>query len=119
MLDATRRSPVLQREDDDQTERGVHCRVCERIVARTSDRVVIAAGDLHTFVNPQGQVFELVCYAQADGAAAVGEPTLAYTWFPDHAWRVALCRSCMAQLGWRFDGPSSFWGLNRAALAWS
>ncbi len=118
MLDQTRRSPDVRLDDDDRDPPLVCCRRCDAVVARSSDRVVIGAGDLHTFVNPQGEVFELVCFAHADGAIAVGEATLAYTWFPGHAWRYAMCRSCAVQLGWRYDGATSFWGLHRAALHW-
>lgn len=116
VLDQTKRTPEL--DDEQRSERVVRCRRCEAEVARLGDRVVIGSGELHTFVNPSGEVFELVCFARADGAVAVGTPTLEYTWFPDHSWRGALCRSCGAQLGWRFDGAAVFWGLIRRALAW-
>jgi hypothetical protein len=116
VLDQAGRKPDAQRVDEEREEPLVCCRRCDAEVARTSDRVVIGSGDLHTFVNPQGEVFELVCFGRADGAMAVGEETLEYTWFPGHAWRFAMCRSCAAQLGWRYDGASGFWGLSRAAL---
>jgi hypothetical protein len=118
MLDQAGRKPDARRDDEEREEPLVCCRRCDGVVARTGDRVVIGAADLHTFVNPRGEVFELVCFARADGALAVGEATLEYTWFPGHAWRFAMCRSCAAQLGWRYDGAASFWGLNRAALRW-
>lgn len=117
MLDATRRSPALHDDDDAGDERVVVCRACKAAVARYEDRVVIGGGDLHTFVNPQGQVFELLCFARAQGAVGIGEGTLAYTWFPGHAWRVAVCRACGVQLGWRYDGAALFWGLIRDALS--
>lgn len=118
MLDQTRRSPDARLDDEARRERVVCCIKCDAIVARTSDRVVIGSGDLHTFVNPQGNIFELICFARAEGAVAIGSPTLEYTWFPGHAWRAGLCRACAAQLGWRYDGASSFWGLIRTALRW-
>ena len=115
MLDSTRRAP--ERGASLRDERLLLCRACEAEVARTDDRVTIGAGDLHTFVNPQGQVFELVCLDRADGAVALGEPTLAYTWFPGYAWCYAYCLRCTRQLGWYFDGQAGgFWGLDRAAL---
>lgn len=118
MLDQTGRKPHASRDDDEREQPLVCCRRCDAGVARTDDRVVIGTGDLHTFVNPRGEVFELVCFSRADGALAVGEPTLEYTCFPGHAWRFAMCRSCAAQLGWRYDGAASFWGLIHAALRW-
>ena len=115
MLDSVRRDPQRSLETDE--DRLILCRACEAAVARADDRVTIDAGELHTFVNPQGQVFELVCLERADGAVAIGEATLAYTWFPGRAWRYAHCRGCARQLGWRFDGEAGgFWGLDRGAL---
>lgn len=118
MLDQTSRSPDARLDDAESDDQTVHCRSCDAVVARASERVVIGEGDLHTFVNPSGEVFELACFARAEGAVAIGEGTLEYTWFPGHAWRFAICRSCAAQLGWRYDGESGFWGLIRAALRW-
>lgn len=111
-----RRDP--EQSDDQKPERVVLCGACGHEVARVADRVVVGPGDLHTFVNPAGEVFELVCFSRADGVAAFGEPSLAFTWFPGHTWRYAGCRSCGVQLGWRFEGPQIFWGLNRRALRW-
>jgi hypothetical protein len=117
MLDAPRGKPKHDPDQAEGSERVVLCRACEVVVARPADRVVVGSGELHTFVNPRGQVFELVCYAVAEGAVAVGEATLEYTWFPGHAWRFAFCRGCGRQLGWRYDGPDGgFWGLQREAL---
>lgn len=96
----------------------VRCAACSREVARLADRIATEPDELHTFVNPQGDVFELVRFSRADGASAFGRPSFAFTWYPGHAWRYARCRGCGAQLGWRFEGPTSFWGLVRRALLW-
>lgn len=118
MPDASRPRPEHEVDDHDQPERVVRCGACGREIARVADRIVVGTGDLHTFVNPQGEVFELACFSRADGAVAHGEPTLQFTWFPGHAWRYAGCRGCGAQLGWHFTGAASFWGLVRRALRW-
>jgi hypothetical protein len=118
MLDTTRPRTTPRIDDEVDEARAVRCIVCEREVARLGDRVQVGGGELHTFVNPQGQVFELVCFAKAEGVVALGEPTLEFTWFPGHAWRFGLCRACGAQIGWHYQGPSSFWGLVRTALRW-
>lgn len=118
MLDATSPRSTPHTDDDASDDRVVRCSVCEHEIARLGDRIRVGAGDLHTLVNPKGEVFELVCFAQAEGVTARGEPTLEFTWFPGHAWSWGLCRTCGVQLGWRYDGPSSFWGLVRTALRW-
>lgn len=96
----------------------VRCATCSREIARLADRIATEPDELHTFVNPQGEVFELVRFSQADGAAAFGRSSLEFTWYPGHAWRYAGCRGCGAQLGWRFEGPACFWGLVRRSLLW-
>lgn len=118
MLDQVRKPDARLDDDDTRAAPLVFCRRCDAVVARTSDRVMTGPDDLHTFVNPRGEVFDLVCFFRADGAVTVGEPTLEYTWFPGHAWRFAMCRSCAVQLGWRYDGAPGFWGLIRAGLRW-
>jgi hypothetical protein len=118
MLDAPRSRKDPEHELGDEPEGVVVCAACEAEVARVDDRVTIGAGDLHTFVNPQGQVFELVCFERAAGAVACGRASREFSWFPGHAWRFALCRACGRQLGWHFEGPAVFWGLDRKALRW-
>ncbi|NJK31757.1 MAG: hypothetical protein HC927_04670 [Deltaproteobacteria bacterium] len=120
MLDATRprRAPNDELRQGPEPERAVRCGACDATIARLGDRTVIGPSDLHTFVNPRGEVFELVCFAKAEGAAALGRGTLEFTWFPGHAWRFAICRACGVQLGWHYEGPTRFWGLDRARLRW-
>jgi len=118
VLDAARPDRDSEVADDQHPDRVVRCGACDREVARVADRVTVGPSDLHTFVNPRGEVFELVCFSRADGAMAHGEPSLQLTWFPGHAWRYASCRGCGVQLGWRFQGAAVFWGLIRRALRW-
>ena len=118
MPDAPVKRPIRTNEAEHEDQRWVRCCACAEPSARASDRVLINGGELHTFVNPQGEVFELACFSQAPGARASGQPSLAFTWFPGHSWRFALCQRCGAQLGWRYEGPQLFWGLIRARLVW-
>lgn len=110
------RRPSLDRTERSAKRRSVRCAACAHVVAFAEDRTSVGDGGLHTFVNPAGEVFELMVFERADGAAAVGHPTLEYTWFPEHAWTFARCRGCAAQLGWRFVGPTTFWGLIVGAI---
>lgn len=87
------------------------CRRCGAAIAHEDDRIVVGESELHTFVNPDGAVFRLTCFALAPGCVEVGEPTKHWTWFPGHAWQVAVCRACRTHLGWRFSGPDVFWGV--------
>jgi len=60
--------------------------------------------------NPAGCLFHIGHFSRAGGAAAVGEASSEHTFFPGYLWRVALCRSCRQQVGWRYeqcDGESN------------
>jgi hypothetical protein len=91
--------------------RAWHCGACVTRICDESDAV--AAGPrTHRFTNPAGYTFDIACFSDAPGCRAAGEPSLEHTWFPGHAWTVAVCRNCGVHLGWHFsDGESPFWGL--------
>ncbi|MBN2362102.1 MAG: hypothetical protein JXR83_21805 [Deltaproteobacteria bacterium] len=99
---------------DERTDRTVLCRQCRAAI--TSQRHVMEVNDQHqhTFFNPAGIIFEIGCFARADGCRVVGTPTTEFSWFAGHAWSYALCGSCQRHLGWFFQGaiaPSGFFGL--------
>jgi hypothetical protein len=92
-------------------ERAVRCRRCGHELARLRDREPLDGAATRSFVNPHGLVFEIAAFRAAAGCAAEGEPSSFWTWFPGHAWQLALCGRCAAHVGWRFTGPSTFYGL--------
>lgn len=73
-------------------------------------------------VNPFGYVHEIVTVLAVRHVEVGSDPTEVESWFPGHAWSLALCAGCGAHVGWRFDAvgeaatPRAFWGLRRAAL---
>lgn len=73
----------------------------------------------HAFMNPAGLRFVVRCFAAAPGCAPEGERSTVWTWFPGHAWQIALCRACGGHLGWSFHaaGGAAFWGLVADRLA--
>ena len=72
----------------------------------------------HTFLNPAGVVYTIRCFHGAPGAAFVGEPTSAFSWFVGWTWRIALCAACGAHVGWRWDrDDAAFVGLIATAIA--
>jgi hypothetical protein len=115
---------AAERADDAETgasrEPSVRCAACRARVAPTAARAVVAGAHEHTFMNPAGLRFVVWCFAAAPGTVSDGERSTVWTWFPGHAWQVALCRSCGAHLGWSFHAiggaPTSFWGLVRDRL---
>lgn len=70
----------------------------------------------HAFFNPAGIAFQIRCFRTAPGAAAQGDASNAFTWFPGYRWQVALCSTCHTHLGWLFANGSAFFGLIASRL---
>ena len=92
-------------------ERVVRCRRCGHALAKARDRLPLDGAQTRSFVNPAGLVYEIAAFREAPGCAAEGEPSSYWTWFPGHAWQVALCGRCGTHVGWAFSGASRFFGL--------
>ena len=118
--------PASQRADEPDHGAGrdrLLCAVCGQYVSNGRARMEVGGGHRHTFFNPHGQVFELGVFSQAPGCTLIGPPTTEFTWFPGHAWTPAVCRGCLAHLGWLYEpagagafGGGVFWGLILAML---
>ena len=96
------------------------CARCGQTVSTSNQRIDRAGAHEHRFENPAGFAFRIGCFRHAPGCRCVGEATLEWTWFPGHAWSVALCRQCGHHLGWGY-GPGAtgeaFFGLILDRLA--
>ena len=100
-------------EPADEVRDAIVCRRCGHGITARSERIVIDGAHAHTFANPQGLVFEIGCYRSAWGCGVVGPASREFAWFAGMVWRIAVCASCLAHLGWRFsalDG-AAFHGL--------
>ncbi|HEY8074437.1 MAG TPA: cereblon family protein [Labilithrix sp.] len=108
-------APLSGLESDDETdlEKWVRCAACGAGLAPEKARIAIGGAHEHEFMNPAGIRFRVACFASAQGTTADGERSKVWTWFPGHAWQIALCRACGAHVGWSFHADSgvSFWGL--------
>ena len=111
----TRQQPGQQKLT--QPRAVVCCAECKHRITEPSARLELAGGHVHVFTNPGGYVYEIALYEFAD-CIPHGPATTEYSWFPGHAWQVALCARCHAHLGWRFrsSGGTGFYGLIRARL---
>jgi hypothetical protein len=98
-----------------RTEEVVRCASCGHVLAHERHGIAPGGRHAHTFVNPSGMEFTIRCFREADGCAGWGETSSFWSWFPGHAWRVALCGACSAHVGWSFTPPSGdarvFFGL--------
>jgi hypothetical protein len=96
----------------------LRCKACGQLVAFERDVLEVLGRHVHCFVNPSGEAFQVGCFRQAVGCAGWGPTETFWTWFPGHAWRVALCGACAIHLGWSYQAEgSSFYGLIVARLA--
>ena len=82
--------------------RPIRCAQCGQRISTADQRIEQAGAHAHRFENPAGMVFEVGCFRSAPGCHSVGEATLEWTWFPGHAWSVALCIRCATHLGWAY-----------------
>lgn len=112
------RRPVEDAGDMEHLHGNVYiCRACRARVTSPAARIQVAGSHRHTFVNPQGEGFEIGCFSEARGVVGVGGATEHFTWFPGAPWRAAICGGCATQLGWAFGEPIGFYGLVLTRIA--
>jgi hypothetical protein len=98
----------VEDKTDIQTQKSIRCKNCGHVI--TSPSLAIEPHE-HTFRNPGGYSYHVLCYSDAPGAATVGDPTTEASWFTGYAWTFAICAECHNHLGWWYNGPDSFAGL--------
>ncbi|MHC1710890.1 MAG: cereblon family protein [Solidesulfovibrio sp.] len=91
----------------------LRCARCQHPVTTENWRITVSGVHRHVFANPSGFVFEIGCFSDAPGCAAVGAPTPDFSWFPGTSWQVAVCTVCGLHLGWRYETTTGgfFYGL--------
>ena len=92
------------------------CAWCLNRVASEKDRFSYESRSEFSFRNPEGIWFNILLFSQTIGGRQAGAPTLANTWFADHAWSFCLCDSCAMHLGWHYEGATEFVGLIRSRI---
>jgi hypothetical protein len=115
MLDSAT-APEIQTDATVDNDDEIFCAACG--LSMTRQRWAVSRRDAHehTVFNPAGNVFTILCFAEAPGAALQGEPSSDFTWFPSYRWIVASCHGCAIHVGWRFDGADVFFGLIKSRL---
>lgn len=109
LLRSTEHTPEKQRGRDQR----LYCAACAHPITRRQAAISVQGAHQHRFTNPHGITFHIGCYGEAAGCRQAGEATEEHTWFPAHAWRIAVCAECRIHLGWAFHTPDGrcFFGL--------
>ena len=87
------------------------CKQCGHEIASPRHLEPRQGSHEHTFRNPYGYSFHVLCFSRAPGCRPEGPASREASWFPDTAWRLALCDACQIHLGWYYEGVESFLGL--------
>lgn len=98
----------IEEKTEQKQDKVVRCKNCNHTITRAAFAI---EPHEHTFRNPAGYSFHLLCYSDAPGAGETGQPTTEATWFPGYAWSFAFCQECLNHLGWWFNGSDRFAGL--------
>ena len=107
-----------ERDSAIEADDRVRCGSCNAEITLRSLAVRRAGSHQHTFRNPAGYSWTVVCFRHAGGCAAAGDLTTEASWFPGYAWCYANCSSCGRHIGWWFVGARpSFAGLIVTRLA--
>ena len=83
------------------------CRQCLAAVTTVSEKIDVNGFHRHSFTNPHGLFFDVGCFRNAPGCAYSSDSSYEFTWFNGFSWQVAVCRICMAHLGWLFTSSGS------------
>jgi hypothetical protein len=117
---ATKSPPVEDIDPEELSERqkALTCAACAQPITSDKHRTSVGDNFQHTVVNPAGILFEIGCFAQAQGCREVGPESDDFSWFRGYVWQVAVCSQCRAHLGWRFwSSENVFYGLILNRLA--
>ena len=105
----------IPQENEDQA---VVCRDCGHPITVVRAVLDVDGSCDHTFFNPAGIVFEVLCFSQAPGCTVQGPSSRQFSWFAGFSWRLAFCGGCFGHVGWLYESPdSAFFGLIRNRLA--
>ena len=108
-------------ETSTEEEKWLRCAACGARLTPSHSRIEVNGAHEHAFMNPSGLRFTVACFATAPGCMPDGDPSAVWTWFPGHAWQIALCKACGVHVGWSFqaiasESTSTFHGLVRDRL---
>jgi hypothetical protein len=103
---------AIDAEAERDADRVVSCRACGAPITHARAKIAVHAAHAHSFINPDGFIFRIGCFAVAPGARGSGVESDHWTWFPGYSWQAVVCGRCGAHIGWSYRNTSrSFVGL--------
>ena len=97
-----------QHSIEEKNKVAILCKICQYPITTADHKISVQSYHQHIFVNPRGLVFEIGCFAVAQGCTIQGQATSEHTWFENFSWQYALCDNCYQHLGWFYQAPNSF-----------
>lgn len=98
-----------------QPDEAVLCAACAHALTHRSKAIDVGGAHEHTFRNPAGYSYHVLCYTEASGSHRVGIPASEASWFAGYDWCFAICGQCHEHVGWwyvpREKEKTSFAGL--------
>lgn len=107
-------TPSLESYEDksEKTDKGILCAFCENLITSHKNKINIYGSHSHIFTNPNGFIYEIGVFSEAEGCFVYGEPSSLHSWFPPYKWNFAICNKCSSHLGWNFKiVQNAFFGL--------
>jgi len=111
------RKSVGETREKNTAARKLCCCICGNPVTSQEAECEREGKHEHLKINPQQQQYIIRCFSHISGCELSGIPTMEFTWFSGHTWRIVRCGQCGTQLGWFFEGVSQFFGLICSLLA--
>jgi hypothetical protein len=103
-----KQAPKQRTDTKPKKEKRLFCAACRHPVTHQDERIPVQGAHEHRCTNPHGITYQIGCFHEAPGCAAIGAATMEYTWFRGYAWRIAFCAHCQVHLGWRFQSESHY-----------
>jgi hypothetical protein len=102
----------IQKKEKTNKEDFILCKLCGHRITTSSASIAVGNSHLHTFANPAGLLFDIGCFKSAPGCLNTGPFTHEFSWFKGYKWRISVCESCHAHIGWMFGSANHiFFGL--------
>ena len=101
-----------------QRDPSICCLACGHPVTRPKAAIEQGGCHEHTFRNPAGYSFHVLCFSEAPGCLSEGHPSSEASWFAGFTWTFGLCQGCRTHLGWWYRRAEvTFAGLIATRLA--